>query len=145
MLNLNYLTTAFLKQYRKRLHTSLDINYGDCFRWAMLAYKLYGGQLISVTLMVENSWEGYPGQLVSDGSHAFIKLDDKYYDSESPEGVNDWQELKYFSRLDVSMYDNWEYEVRWHPSIRSFQRFWYTTSNISKADQKLYRKLRTTI
>lgn len=59
-----------------------DVNNGDCYYWAFVASQLYGGVLCSVRCRF--------------GSHAFVKIDNKYYDSESPNGVNDWRDLIFF-------------------------------------------------
>lgn len=141
MLNLNYLTLAYLKNYRRRLTVSWHINYGDCYRWALLAQELHGGQLISVTLMIEKPFHDFYDNLIPECSHAFVKIDGKYYDAEMVQGIDDWEQLKYFSRIDFSLYTNWEYELREHTSVRSFKRFWRPTLTTSRADRKLLRKI----
>ena len=142
-LDLKYLTEAFLQNYRRRLHQAWEINAGDCFRWALLACKLHGGQLYSVSLMIEDLDFIIPGTFKPDGTHAFIKIDNKYYDAETTEGVDDWEQLPYFKRIDFSQYtDSWWYEVREHTSVRSFKRFWRPTLITSRADRKLLRKIK---
>lgn len=54
------------------------INQGECFLWAYLAYRLYKNV-----------------ELWDMGSHAFVRdrVTGKFYDSEKPNGEEDWQEL----------------------------------------------------
>lgn len=53
-----------------------DINCGQCFQWAYLAFSLFDGV-----------------ELYDLPHHAFVKYKGKYYDSECPEGEEDWREL----------------------------------------------------
>lgn len=50
------------------------INYGDCMKWAYIAYHLYEDV-----------------QLYSNKPHAFVKQGKKFYDSESPNGIARWR------------------------------------------------------
>ncbi len=54
------------------------INYGECFIWAYVAYRLYPNL-----------------ELWDMEAHAFVrsKVTGKFYDSESPNGVDDWKDL----------------------------------------------------
>ena len=63
----------FFPQYRH----PIQINYGDCFRWAYLASKLFKGVEL---------WSYY--------LHAFISYDGKFYDSECLFGTKKWQKLR---------------------------------------------------
>jgi hypothetical protein len=142
-MDLKILTREYLRAYRRRLGSSWEINYGDCYRWALLAQRLNGGQLISVTVMCEDTFSEKPDQYIEDGTHAFVLIDGKYYDSESPEGVTDWHQLNYFHRHKKSI-DNmygFKYKYRVHPSVRSFKRYWKPNRNTSKADLRLYNKI----
>lgn len=87
-MNAKKITQAFLSLCR--LKKPADINDGLCYYWAYVAYKLFGGSLITV-----DSW----------GGHAFIKVNDLYYDSETPDGVEDWSKLPFFVFYDVSEED----------------------------------------
>lgn len=55
-----------------------DINTGRCFLWGYIAYRLYKNL-----------------ELWDTGSHVFVrsKVTGKFYDSESPEGTESWQDL----------------------------------------------------
>ena len=54
------------------------INYGECFIWAYIAYRLYSNL-----------------ELWDMEAHAFVRSTKtgKFYDSERPQGVDDWKEL----------------------------------------------------
>ena len=54
------------------------INQAECFLWAYLAYRLYRNV-----------------ELWDMGAHAFVrdKVTGKFYDSERPQGEEDWKEL----------------------------------------------------
>ena len=103
-MDLSDITDIFLKT--KNLKLPKDINRGNCYRWAYVAYMLYGGDLISVERF---------------GAHAFIKIGNKYYDSESPQGVEDWKHLPFFTKpsaVDVSDKD----AIQLPPE--KFQTYW---------------------
>ena len=85
--------TMTARSYRNRLNSDLDanlitklffsnvlsprdINNGDCFRWAYLAWCLYPDV-----------------ELWTNPNHAWVKYQDKFYDSETPNGVDDWTDL----------------------------------------------------
>jgi hypothetical protein len=59
---------------------SSHINNGYCAAFAEDIIKLYPS--------AEYYWEEY-----NDIPHAFIKYNNKYYDSESPDGVDNWKDL----------------------------------------------------
>ncbi|MDP2696088.1 MAG: hypothetical protein Q8O87_02435 [bacterium] len=40
------------------------------------------------------------------GGHAFIKINNNYYDSEAPNGVSDWRHLPFFKKKDDYIADN---------------------------------------
>lgn len=58
--------------------TAWDINCGWCEDWAMKAESKYGGEL----LWLEQIDESY-----SDFSHAVLRLNGRFYDSQHPNGV----------------------------------------------------------
>jgi hypothetical protein len=75
-LNLAAINQAFIQSdLIKAVHPYL-INEGECYKWAFCAYCLYGGRLYSTRY------------------HAFIKLGERYFDSEALQGVLDWRELR---------------------------------------------------
>lgn len=55
----------------------MQVNFGDCFKWAWCAYKLFNDV-----------------ELYSQECHAFIKYRGKFYDSESLEGVKKYSRLR---------------------------------------------------
>jgi len=94
MFTTSYITKALQKFYhtKENIHVysgtnakfySESINRGRCFNWAFLAYKTYGGKLCSV--------KNY-------GGHAFVKINGRYHDSETPRGVKDWRKLGIYKR-----------------------------------------------
>lgn len=64
------------------------INYGDCWLWALIVYKLVPGSILCSSL-----------SKYGEGGHAFIKYESKYYDSDAPEGRPDWLYLDFFYRM----------------------------------------------
>ena len=75
-IDVGYINRTF---FPNDLNNLREINNGRCFLWAYIAYELY-----------EHA------QLCDIGAHAFIhsKLDDKFYDSEKPDGECDWVDLR---------------------------------------------------
>ena len=73
------LDVAFINRtfFSKYLDVSV-INMGECFLWAYLAYRLYDNV-----------------ELWDMGAHAFVrsKTTGKFYDSERPNGEEDWKDL----------------------------------------------------
>ncbi len=57
------------------------VNEGDCYIWAYIAFLENPGALLFST------WH-----------HAFIKIGNLYYDSESPQGVRHWKELAFYRK-----------------------------------------------
>jgi hypothetical protein len=136
-MNLQHITDAYIKNYRHRLSRAWEINTGNCFRYAMIVHQLYGGILWTVD--VHDREDNYYG------SHAFIKIDNRFYDAETAiDGVVDWELFPYFERLKSSEVINVEYIIRKHSSIRDFKKHWQPTKKESKADQKLLKKLQRT-
>jgi hypothetical protein len=69
-----------------------DINKGMCEDFSTDVLTVIGrGEVFWADDMLDGSWEEH-------GAHAFFWLDGKYYDSESPEGVDDWKHLSFFTR-----------------------------------------------
>jgi hypothetical protein len=63
-----------------------EINFGECYHWAYCAYKVFHKCNIEL-------WSS-----VVQGGHAFIKMNGKFYDSESPQGVDSYTDLEYYKR-----------------------------------------------
>lgn len=79
MPNLTWIT----KKYFPHL-SPLQINSGNCYNWAHVAYKNYNSaELFTI--------EDY-------GGHAFVKIRRNFFDSESPLGEWNWLNLKFFQR-----------------------------------------------
>jgi sugar phosphate isomerase/epimerase len=76
------LVTLFVTQWNKdndgwRQVNRERINFGWCYQFAMLMKKLHG--------------EGV--KLCYDTGHAWVKIEDKYYDSDTPEGSCNFKDL----------------------------------------------------
>ena len=69
------LVTPLFLEARFR-HNPAAINKGNCMQWAYMAYRMFEGV-----------------QLWDICSHAFIKVQGKFYDSERLEGESDWKDL----------------------------------------------------
>jgi hypothetical protein len=69
-----------------------DINNGSCNEWGEEVLDL----LRETTYIVEY-WETLFG--FADTTHAFLRIDGKFYDAECPEGVDDHMELPIFRKL----------------------------------------------
>lgn len=97
-MNMSPITELILADYRKRQFITKpqpsDINTGDCTLWAMMAQKMYGGQMFYCHDMD-----------FFYGGHCFLKLNNLFFDSESPYGISDWRELEYF-KLHPSVWQN---------------------------------------
>lgn len=63
----------FFRQYI----SPIEINYGDCFKWAWVAHKLFEDV-----------------ELWSHESHAMIKRRGRFYDSEALDGIKNWRRLR---------------------------------------------------
>lgn len=78
---------AFIKYFKllnnRYYKTVANINNGYCGHWALIFHRLFGGQIY---LHVAHH-------------HAFIKKDNKYYDAQTPEGVEDWIDIKGLRKL----------------------------------------------
>lgn len=71
--NARFVTETY---FPEEVNTPDNINLGRCFSWAYLAFvTFYGVELWDVSC------------------HAFVKYRGKFYDSETPNGVERWQEL----------------------------------------------------
>jgi hypothetical protein len=115
-------------EYRED-YTSLtpkEINDGYCDMWASLFVKKFGGQ---------HQWS-YDLPNDSNG-HSWVKLNNKFYDAEAPDGVSSLEQLPYFQRsikqngsewLNDEFYKNIlteadEYDVESKQDIKEFIEF----------------------
>lgn len=79
----------------------MEINFGDCFKWAWIAFKLFKNV-----------------ELWSNEIHAFFKYKDKFYDSECLDGIKSWRRLRTIVSLPYSQ------AIRMSPS--DFLAHWNT-------------------
>lgn len=85
------------------------INYGHCFMWAYLAHKTFKGV-----------------QLWDTPQHAFVRYGKKFYDSENPDGVANWQDLRachWYSHLPVKR-SRKSFQSNWRGQTRRFKTNW---------------------
>lgn len=89
---------AVVKVYEKLYdQDAATINCGNCEEFARDVICLMGGESGSLV----DVWNDELDETVNDSSnpkptHCFIRYRGKYYDSETPEGVRDWQKLPIF-------------------------------------------------
>ena len=83
---------------------SYDINCGNCYHWAYLAYLQCGGELITFKK-----------------GHAMLLKDGRYYDSITLEGKEDWRELEY---LESYLLEDLTESNLIHHDILSFKEYW---------------------
>lgn len=90
--NINQAVTTYFKISEE------EINWGWCFWWAYIAYKLHGGTLCSAR----------------GGSHAFVKIGDLFYDSDNHQGCKNYRSLIFECELDCDsekdFLERWEVE-----------------------------------
>jgi hypothetical protein len=79
---------------RASTSTPSGINRGWCYLWACVV-KRYRPEADLVVV------KGNKGN-----GHVFIRLGDKYYDSECLRGRKDWKKLNYFKRSDFDLGDS---------------------------------------
>lgn len=88
-----------------------DINSGECFKWAYIAYSLFEDV-----------------ELYDLPHHAFVKYKGKYYDAECPEGEENWKDLPacnwglWFDTPTCHTPESFKYE--WRSQVRRFQTSW---------------------
>jgi hypothetical protein len=97
--NGTYISNTFYGGWRRSA-----INCGECYSWAYIAYKIF--YEVSIELWSTDS-----------EYHAFIKIHDKFYDSQRPNGIIDWRQLPCI-REGVGSYTADRY------SLRDFQELW---------------------
>lgn len=97
-----------------------DINCGNCYRWAYIAYKLYEGV-----------------ELWSNESHAFPYQRGRFFDSESPKGEKSLEDLVCNAYTGKTEEDSWQ-----HESIDSFIEYWddnglYNFQDVKELDREI--------
>jgi hypothetical protein len=100
---------AFIRTKYFPGQSASGINEGNCFIWAYIVKALYPH-----------------AKLYSASGHAFIKIGNKFYDSERPLGVLTWKQLKatsYCDPLDEEVIEQ---------SKDSFRNYWGFTENVVK-------------
>jgi len=91
------------QKYFPEVEDPEDINCGRCYQWAWLAYLKTRGQLLTYDDVF--------------GSHAFIRVGDRYYDSSRPQGVESVEHLPFFENEPLTILVT---EV----SARKFRSYW---------------------
>lgn len=66
-----------------------DINCGDCERWAELAAKKYGGEVIWLDALDDQSLRNELESMGGSTNHAVLFLNNLWYDSQDADGVSD--------------------------------------------------------
>ena len=89
---INYINNEYRENYTTL--TPREINDGYCDLWASLFVKKFGG---------EHQWSyDFPNE---PNGHSWVKLNNKFYDAEAPNGVSNLEELPEFQRF-ISKYGN---------------------------------------
>jgi len=89
---INYINKEYREDYTTL--TPREINDGYCDLWASLFVKKFGG---------EHQWSyDFPNE---PNAHSWVKLNNKFYDAEAPNGVSSLIELPEFQRF-ISKYGN---------------------------------------
>ena len=80
---INGMVEDYKRRFPNEVRTAEDINKGFCFYFAMQLRDRLGGDCIIVDTEGMNS-------------HSFVFTNGLYYDSEAPNGVEDYYDLPYF-------------------------------------------------
>jgi hypothetical protein len=95
-----------------------DINNGSCDRWGgefMLALREAGIKPVGVEAQdICDEGEDEDDRLAGFDlpCHCFVQVEDKYYDAETPQGVDSWTDLPYFQR--EGAYNNPRFRYIWN-------------------------------
>lgn len=109
MPNLNWITSKYFPQ-----HSPRSINSGNCYNWAYIAYQHYN----AVSLYTVQDC----------GGHAFIKIRQKYFDSQNPNGVLHWSSLQSLREI---CHNNIYYLRPYKHNINAFLRYWAKNGRFS--------------
>lgn len=109
--------SIFFKQYTH----PIEINWGQCFHWAYIAYKLFDNV-----------------ELWSSQYHAFIKFGNRYFDSEHLNGIKNWKKIRTIKEY---------YGSAVRHSEKQFKLYWgqYNIINWGELDSKVNFYNRTLI
>jgi hypothetical protein len=89
---INYINKNYREDYTTL--TPREINDGYCDLWASLFVKKFGG---------EHQWSyDFPNE---PNGHSWVKLNNKFYDAEAPNGVSNLDQLPEFQRF-IKKYGN---------------------------------------
>lgn len=96
-LDISQAILALTKVYRKHLGFSAErINHGECENFADIICEMFpGASSYWGDQLMEDHEEDYYNDYAY---HCFIEYEGRYYDSESPEGVDNWRDLQSFLR-----------------------------------------------
>jgi hypothetical protein len=85
MFNIAQVIATLVTEYRERHGvTAEEINEGQCEDFAKDLKRQVGGEIQDNEMLNRAELDWY---------HAFLFLDGRYYDSETPNGVEDWRQL----------------------------------------------------
>lgn len=93
------ITTVIKEMVATWGESARSINDGDCERFAQEVEKLIPD--------AKPVWDWFDLSKGYNGLHCFIRYKDRFYDSESPEGVEDWADLPFFKRNEPNCTKNW--------------------------------------
>ncbi len=74
-----------------------DINCGECVEFAQSVIEEMGGESEDLYNLCNLNFD--PKWLTELPGHAWILYKGRHYDSESPNGVDDWRELSIFEKF----------------------------------------------
>ena len=112
MPNLTWITKKYFPQLSPRL-----INSGNCYNWAYIAYQSYN----NVKLFTIEDF----------GGHAFVKIGQRYFDSQNPRGVLHWSSLDLLREI---CRDNVYYLDPWKQPVNVFLQYWRENGKHSIVD-----------
>lgn len=84
--------------YLQFLEEVEDINAGHC--------GVFGKDLCSILPGATRHWNYELDQCAPGGDHCFVRWQNRWYDAEAPEGVDDWRDLPFFQRGRASLEEN---------------------------------------
>ncbi len=112
MPDFSFVTKIFLyySKLDKKEYLKKYINDGDCFLWANLAYHLH---IETILCTVDY--------------HAFIKYKDRFYDSDRPQGIKNYEKLP--TLKDSNLKDNRIPKYKEFKSQKDFANYWKFDKN----------------
>jgi len=85
--------------FSKKLPDPEHVNYGYCYVWAWIAHVSSTKTLRKKVVLCADGG----------GYHAFVRVGDRVFDSESPRGAMDWRLLRSYLRMDVRLHTMTEF------------------------------------